>query len=147
MTNIKSCYRTARKKHVCNLCNGYIDPGDRYRYEFNKDGSDVWSYRAHIECAFVAEELWEYIYPWDGMDDSDFQDGVREFCQRMICPTCKNYAAGECMNDECYCLHHCVNVLKKYDFTRVKVDNPKPYARYWGFVKKEHPLTKLPGEL
>lgn len=149
MTNIKSCYRTARKQHVCNLCNGYIDPGDRYHYEFNKDGSDVWSFLAHLECQFVAQELWEFIDPWDGMFDDEFQDGVRRFCKNMICPKCKNYNMEDedCMNDESYCIHHCVTLLKEYDFTTVKVDNPKPFGRYWGLVKKEHPLTKLPGEL
>ena len=149
MVNIRECYRTARKQHVCNLCNGCIKPGERYHYEFNKDGSDVWSFQAHLECQFVAQELWDFIAPWDGMQDDEFQDGVREFCQKMICPTCKDLdgETSECMKDESYCLNHCASLLKKYDFTTVKVENPKPFGRYWGLVEKEHPLTKLPGEL
>lgn len=148
MVNIKSCFRTAKKQHTCNLCGGYINPGERYHYEFNKDGSDVWGFSAHLECQFLAQELWDFIDPWDGMYEDDFIDGVREFCQKMICPKCEHYESGYgCKDDEGFCIHKCVDELKEYDFTTVKVDNPKPFGRYWGLVKKEHPLDKLPGEL
>jgi hypothetical protein len=42
---------TARKRHHCDEhCGKWIEPGEKYIRQRNKEGSDVWTYRAHIEC-------------------------------------------------------------------------------------------------
>lgn len=148
MENIKSCYRRARKPHVCNFCNGEIRPGTRYCYEFNKQGGEVWNFYSHLECQFVAQELWHFIDPYDGMEDTDFQDGVREFCQHMICPGCDQFdpVYRECTEDKSYCISKCVEVLKQYDFISAPELGPLKCYWIWRLVKKSEPVTLLPGE-
>lgn len=141
-------YRVARKEHCCDLCRDTIEKEQKYSYSFIKDGSDHWSFRSHLECDFVMNELWEYINPWDGMHDDEFIDGCRDFCRHMLCPRCENCDKyGDCTVDEDFCFDKIVEVLKEYDFTLVKppVDNPNAWGkRCWGLVKKDEPVIKLP---
>lgn len=96
----------------------------------------------------MAQELWEFIAPYDGMEDTDFQDGVQEFCQRMICPGCDLFdpLSRECTEDRPYCISKCVEVLKQYDFIFESKTGPRGYYRLWSLVKKPEPVTLLPGE-
>ena len=142
-------YRVARKDYCCDLCRDTIKKGDKYCYSFIKDGGDYWIHRSHLECEFVSQELWEWINPWDGMHDDEFLEGVQSFCRRMICPNCASWddEYDECRNDEPYCMSKIVEKLKEFDFCLVKPPeclNLKPSRRYWGFVKKDEPVTKLP---
>lgn len=42
---------TARKQHHCDECCGKpIEPGEKYIRQRNKDGGDIWTYKAHVEC-------------------------------------------------------------------------------------------------
>ena len=147
MEQIARRYQRAKKRHVCEFCGASIEIGEKYCYQVIKDGSDFWDHKSHLECEFFCNELWEFIDPWDGMTEDDFNDGVREFCARMICPDCSSYddEYRECRKDECYCIDKCVEKLKEYDFTLVKCDLPEAQGkRCWGFVKKDNPVTKLP---
>lgn len=47
----------ARKTHQCNWCNQTIAVGEAYERQRNVDGSDVWVWRAHAECAAAAWRL------------------------------------------------------------------------------------------
>lgn len=124
MQCIRNECRTARKEHTCDLCNGTIDVGSRYRYQFNKDGSDTWSFRSHLECDFLSRELWEFIAPWDGIYDTEYQEGLSIFCRRAVCPTCSQYVNDDglmvCEEDEPYCQQKCIDVLQKFDFVSTK---------------------------
>jgi hypothetical protein len=145
MELIAQRHRVARKEHKCDLCNGQIEKGTKYSYAFIKDNGDHWSFKSHLECEFVANELWDFINPWDGMRDDDFLDGCHDFCQHMICPKCPHFDGNCCDQDEYFCFDKIVEVLKEYDFTLVKCDLPEARGkRCWGFVKKENPVTKLP---
>ena len=140
-------YRVAKKDYRCDLYRGNINKDDKYCYSFIEDGDDSWSHRAHIECEFVANELWNYINPWDGMSDEEFIDGCRDFCRHMLCPNCACWddEYEECRNVQDFCFDKIVEELKKYDFTTVKTDDPRAKGkRCWGFVKKDEPVTKLP---
>lgn len=149
METIARRYRVAKKDHCCDFCRGQIAKGEKYSYSFIRDGGDHWSHKAHLECEFVANELWGWINPWDGMTDDDFMDGCNTFCRKMICPNCASWddEYNECRNDESYCIDKITEKLMEYDFCLVKPpESMKVPAgrRYWGLVKKETPITKLP---
>ncbi|AOE43794.1 hypothetical protein SEA_BANTAM_105 [Gordonia phage Bantam] len=64
----------ARTKHRCGFCGRTIDPGERYRRQFNKDGGDVWTWKncAHCDAAAVMLDLY---YDWDdGITSDHFVD-------------------------------------------------------------------------
>jgi len=148
MIQIAQEYRTSKKERTCGLCGGKIHVGDRYSHQLNKEGSECWAFDAHCECQFICFELWEYIDPWDGVYEDDFIDGCHEFCHHMICPNCTSYIAedNECLEDESYCENKIIETLLKYDFCRVKSDDPKAIGkRVWGLIPKEKPLDLVPG--
>jgi len=41
----------ARKRHFCEECGRSIVPGTQYLNQRCKDGGDVWTFKAHIDCA------------------------------------------------------------------------------------------------
>lgn len=58
MTNIAHDeVKAARKAHVCDWCNEAIEIGQPYVRQRNKDGRDVWTWRAHPECSKAASTL------------------------------------------------------------------------------------------
>lgn len=149
METIARRYRVAKKEHHCDFCRGKIDKGEKYSYAFIRDGGDHWSHKSHLECEFVANELWSWINPWDGMHDDEFVDGCNSFCRRVICPHCPSWddEVDECDKDEYYCIDKIVEKLKEFDWCLVKPPanlNIPPHRRCWGLCKKEEPVTKLP---
>lgn len=149
METIARRYRVAKKEHHCDFCRGRIAKGEKYSYSFIRDGGDNWSHKAHLECEFVANELWSWINPWDGMTEDDFMDGCNTFCRKFICPHCASWddEYEECRNDESYCIDKIAAKLKEYDFCIVTPPESLKIPagrRCWGFVKKETPVTELP---
>ncbi len=58
MTNIAhEEIKAARRAHRCDWCNETIDEGQPYVRQRNKDGADVWTYRAHPECMHASGSL------------------------------------------------------------------------------------------
>lgn len=47
----------ARKRHRCDWCNEDIAIGESYVRQRNKDGADVWTWKAHVECNRAAATL------------------------------------------------------------------------------------------
>lgn len=43
----------ARKAHRCNACHGTIAKGDSYLRQFNVDGRDAWTWKAHLLCMAI----------------------------------------------------------------------------------------------
>lgn len=52
--------KAARKVHWCDWCNEDIAIGQPYIRQRVKDGSDVWTYRAHLECYGASGTLRDY---------------------------------------------------------------------------------------
>lgn len=58
MTNIAhEEVKAARKTHRCNWCNEDIEAGQPYVRQRNKDGADVWTWKAHPECYAASSTL------------------------------------------------------------------------------------------
>lgn len=120
---IKDECRKARKRHLCNYCGHDIEPGEKYNYSLLKDGGDVYSWRAHEKCNFIATELWDYIDPWEGLDEDQFQEGCFDFSRAFVCPDCEKWDmdAG-CDDDESYCLDKIYELLQKYELVCIGRD-------------------------
>lgn len=135
---IRSGQRKARKQHQCDYCGAAIEKGEVYDYAFCKY-DDVYTWKSHIECQYIVDELWEYIDPDDcGVTSDDFHNVVSEFCRQFVCPKCDKvnlyeYDNVECNDDESYCVHKVYALLKTHKLVRIKKDGHWTY----GFELKE----------
>jgi len=123
--------KVARKNHTCSYCNGTIEKGTSYEYAKLKDGGELYEWKNHKECGFIAQQLWSYIDPDEGMTEEDFQEGCMEFCKAFICLDC-NKKTEDCY----YCLDKIFAFLQNYDFKRIKEKNGWMYT--WECVPKEN---------
>ena len=89
---ISTTWRTARKEHRCNYCGGIIRPGERYEYSVNKFDGDIYEWKSHEKCTFIAGEIWDYADPDDGMDSDCFHEACSDVCRTFVCPDC-----GKCL--------------------------------------------------
>lgn len=98
--------RIARKAYSCDYCGGKIEKGETYDYYKGKYDGELFDWHAHLACQRVADAIWLYVDPDDGMGEDQFQDGCQEVCQRFICPDCQewNKEYDECDKDESYCI-------------------------------------------
>lgn len=78
MEVITNVLRKANKPHKCELCGLVINKGEIYSYQFNKDGGDVWSFKAHCACVDLATNLNLYDDQDNGVTEEIFKDQVRE---------------------------------------------------------------------
>ena len=137
---LQSKERKARKEHVCNYCNGRINKGEIYDWASLKNNGDLYEWKNHIDCGFIAQQLWQYIDPDDGLTEEDFQEGCREFCKEFCCPGCpkcntEEYEDLECNDDLVYCLDKIVDKLRTHDFKKVKKDGD--WMPVWRCYPKE----------
>jgi hypothetical protein len=107
----------ARKNHRCNLCNRVIEKGETYRRQFIKDSGDTYSFKEHDKCGEIANYLWAYIDPDEGMTEESFTEGCGYYCQTFVCPHCEHWDKSE--DEECskgheYCLDKILERLKQY---------------------------------
>lgn len=86
----KQNIKRARKDHICNYCGETIEAGSPYTREFLVNGGEHYEWLMHNECEKVANEIWEFVDPWDGMTDDDYQEGVRNLFECFICGKCDN---------------------------------------------------------
>ena len=83
---LKSYERTARKRHVCDYCDAYIEPGEKYDYATLVDcDGHLYEWKSHKECSFIASEIWDFADPDEGMTGDDFRDTCREICITFVC--------------------------------------------------------------
>jgi len=132
---LRSEKRKARKSHVCSFCGKTINPGEIYDYNvLIFDG--VYDWKAHETCAYIASALWNYIDPFDGMTEEDFQEGCIEFCRTFICPDCPNMDSDsdDCAVDKYFCTDKIYEVLQSYDFKKVKSENG--WIHTWKLISK-----------
>lgn len=111
--------RKARKTHTCDYCGGKIEVGEVYDYSFCKF-DDVYSWKAHLKCVAVADELWDYIDPLEGMTEDDFFYGCQDFSRTFVCPDCEYWDAGECEKDESFCVNKMYDFLQTHSFRQIK---------------------------
>ena len=95
-----------------------------------------------MECNDVANILWEYIDPYEGMTEDDFYNGCRDFCRVFICKDCEyadkeTYDELECNLDKSYCLDKIVEKLKHYDFREVP-SKPGDWYKVWKLFPKKN---------
>ncbi|WP_370303568.1 hypothetical protein [Pseudooceanicola sp.] len=59
----------ARKPHRCEECGRTIEKGQRYLRQSNTDGAQVWTYKAHEDCAALSQAYRTHHRLWgDGGD-------------------------------------------------------------------------------
>ena len=124
---------TARKKHVCNLCGGLINEGERYDSEFCVDDGLAYTFKAHEKCNYIASEIYEYVDPYDGMDKTGFLEGCSEISEIFVCPYCEN--RENCR--ESFCLDKMFDFLKKY---RLYVAERKGNNKIWKVTENVMPF-------
>ena len=117
-------WRTARKEHTCSYCGKQIDPNEKYHYHVMKYDGQVYDWKAHEQCEFVAQEIWDYCEPDEGLTEEEFQDGCREICRDFVCPDCEKH--DDC--DEDFCFFKVYALLMKYELYR---DRSKGYFDGW----------------
>lgn len=79
--------RKARKPHRCDYCGEMIEKGEVYEYATLKfDGIYHWS--NHVRCGKIAQKIWDYADPDEGMTADDYTETCQEVCQTFICPDC-----------------------------------------------------------
>lgn len=136
--------RKARKQHKCSYCNAFIEKGEIYEHSVLKYAGEIYDWDSHKECVFIARELWEYIDPWDGMTEDDFQEGCQEFCQTFVCPDCPHYdkECHECLKDGYYCPDKIYEILQKYELVRKKEESGNHWVRVFKLQEREKSLAE-----
>jgi hypothetical protein len=137
---LQSKNRKARKTHICSYCNGVIEKDEEYRWAKAVHDGELYEWKNHIDCGFVASELWQFIDPDEGMTEEDFTEGCREFCNTFCCPECQKCNKDEFDDLECndnltYCLDKIVDKLKTHDLKKVKTN--RDWMSKWTCVPKE----------
>lgn len=112
--------RKARKQHTCNYCGGLISPGEQYKYSAHIYDGEFFDWKEHMDCGFIASELWRYIDPDEGMTQEDFQEGCSAFCFDFVCKNCDRYEPeeNECKDDNYYCLDKIYDLLQTHRLSK-----------------------------
>lgn len=112
--------RTARKAHICSYCGETIKKGETYEWAKLKSEGQIYEWKNHRKCGFIAAELWDYADPDDGMTEDDFMDSCREFSQIFVCPDCPNYDAVDmgCVTEKGFCTDRIYDFLQTHELYR-----------------------------
>lgn len=120
---LKSKERTAVKDHICNYCGGIIHSGETYNWAKLSHERKIYEWKAHLKCDYIANCLWEYIDPVDGMTSEDFTEGLKAFCEEFTFPECTEAEGARDRQfyiDKAYdllCTHKVVFDRENYRFT------------------------------
>lgn len=90
-----STYKTAKKDHICEVCQRKISVGEKYEYQCGKYDGSFFARHYHIECNNVMQDFWNDV-------DTDFcYDEVREWWREGFCEECKLNIdnGGNCESD------------------------------------------------
>lgn len=128
-TILKSCERTARKRHVCSYCGAYIEPGEKYDYDTLIYDGAIYDWKSHKECSFISAEIWNYADPDYGMTGEDFCYAAQGICRFFVCPKCEEWdkETEECTADCSYCLDKLYETLQKNELHYVREKGKWPY--------------------
>lgn len=123
--------RVARKPHTCSYCGGTIEKGETYEWAKLAYDGELYEWKNHKKCGFIAREIWDYIDPYEGMTEEDFQEGCASFCTELICPDCEE------KEEDCYyCIDKIYAFLQENDFKRIAP--PGDWMKKWVGVPKEN---------
>lgn len=134
--------RKALKKHRCDYCGGIIKIGEIYSWSKLKY-DDFYEFKGHLKCESVANDLWEFIDPDEGMSEIDFQEGCQEFCTSFVCCNCEHFEreSSDCAIDEVFCIDRIYEYLKTHELYR---DQQIPYV--WKCRKSTDKESELRSE-
>lgn len=112
--------RKARRTHTCSYCGEPIEKGEVYEWAKLKYEDMIYEWKNHTKCGFIANELWEFADPDDGMSEDDFREACERFCRKFICPECphadkETYDELECEKDESFCTDKIYDFLQTYE--------------------------------
>ena len=124
---ILSEWRTARKPHKCNYCGGIIQPKERYNRYVGKYDGEIYTWDSHEKCDYVAQEIWEYCDPDEGLGYEEFNEGCSAVCRTFVCPDCEKYDDGDC--EHSYCMDKLYYIFQTKELYRVKRDIDYQYWR------------------
>lgn len=82
--------RVARKEHHCNYCGEKIKKDEKYEWSKLTNGDYLYEWKSHHKCNYVANKLWEFIDPDEGMSEVEFKDGCVEFMHVYLCSDCND---------------------------------------------------------
>ena len=57
VTTLSETTRPARKPHSCDECGRTISKGQVYLRQANTDSSQIWTYKAHTDCAEMSQQF------------------------------------------------------------------------------------------
>lgn len=105
-----STWHIARKEHRCDLCGEKICPGERYSATFCVDGPYGFTFKEHEKCSFIANEIYDYDEPEEGLCNDWFIETCIEISRTFICPDCEK-------KDDCLdlCLDRMYEFFQKYE--------------------------------
>ena len=69
MQNVSEHHPKARKDHWCDECGRPIRRGTIYTKQVNKDGGDIWTFRAHTDCMELGTAYRNKHNCWRGHGD------------------------------------------------------------------------------
>ena len=78
METLSYTQRKARKSHRCNFCSGEIEPGETYNISGHKYDGELYSWKSHIKCGDVANELRMFDDCDEGVTEDYFNEAIRE---------------------------------------------------------------------
>jgi len=70
--------KEARIEHTCMFCDGKINKGEEYEYSKLKYEGDLYTWKTHLKCRDLAQEL-EMYDDGEGVDGQRFSEFVDEF--------------------------------------------------------------------
>lgn len=122
---ISSTWRKARKDHECSFCNHRIHKGERYRFDVLKYDGEMFTWKAHEKCNYIAIEIWDYVDPDEGMSEEDFQQAVCDISRDFICPDCEKFDRDDPWAEDCECNEEdkVYELLQKYELYRAWRDH------------------------
>lgn len=130
---LESKVRKARKTHSCDYCGGEISVGQHYEYSKLKQDY-IYEWKSHTECGHIAQALWNWIDPDEGLDGEHFQMACQEFCQAFTCPKCEYWDGDDCALCQVFCADKISDILRTHDFKRIKKDGD--WMPHWELVAK-----------
>ena len=128
--------RRANKEHRCRYCGRLIQKGEKYEWSKNSWDDKLYEFHCHEKCAAIAEAIWDYADPDDGMDDDLFQHTCQEVCQTFVCPDCPKYDTDieDCCDDETYCIDRLSEFFTDNEMYRA---GRRGYGEEWKCRKKQ----------
>ncbi len=78
MQTLRSENRKANKDHKCDWCGFIISKGTNYTNSACLDGSDVWTWKNHIECSELCQAMGLFDDVYEGVSFDYFHDAVTE---------------------------------------------------------------------